>query len=66
MVAASSSVVDSTCEANVDDREPNPEFDWKVAVALGGCSFEAYNEPESSNGLPEVTPTASRIVYTDK
>ena len=42
------------------------EFDWKLAVVLGGCSFEAYNEPESSNGLPEVTPSGSRIVYTDK
>lgn len=35
-------------------------------MALGGCSFEAYNDPEVSDGLGETTPSGSKILYADK
>ena len=42
------------------------EFNWRLGVVLGGCSFEAYNEPEANGGLCEATPSGSRILYVDK
>jgi hypothetical protein len=47
--------------------EDAPDFDWEVAVALAGCSFEAYNELESEKGaLKEETLNGSNVIYTSK
>lgn len=52
--------------AGETNQPTNIQFDWRLAVALGGCSFEAYNDPENSDGLGERTPSGSRIIYADK
>lgn len=64
--AAASSEASTTAPSPSQLDPASSEYDWKLGVALSGCSFEAYNDPEEQDGLMEVTPSGSRIVYTDK
>ena len=42
-----------------------PDVDWHVALALAGCSFEAYDECEGDS-LVERSPSGSTIRYVDE
>ena len=41
------------------------DFHLPTAIALGCCSFEAYNAPYCSYGVKEVSPCTSQIIFTD-
>jgi len=49
--------------AGVDDI---PDFDLPTAVAMGVCSFEAYNEPGPMVGVAEGSETGTYKVFLDK
>ena len=42
------------------------KFSLATAVALGCCSFEAYNSPYKSYGLKEVSPCGTEMVFMDR
>ena len=42
------------------------KFSLPAAVALGCCSFEAYNAPYKSYGLKEVSPCETETVFMDR
>lgn len=42
-----------------------PALDWKVAAALAGASFEAYNELQE-RGLPERHACGADVYYLDR
>jgi len=42
------------------------KFSLATAVALGCCSFEAYNAPYKSYGLKEVSVCGTEMVYMDR
>lgn len=42
------------------------DFDLATAVALGCCSFEAYNAPYKNYGLKEVSPCKTEIIFMDR
>ena len=42
------------------------DFSLATAVALGCCSFEAYNCPYKSYGLKEVSPCGTETIFMDR
>ena len=41
-------------------------FDLGLAVALAGCAFEAYNEPEGAEGYKELALNGTTTTYVDR
>lgn len=41
-------------------------FSLSTAVALGCCSFEAYNAPYKQFGVKEVSPCNTEAIFMDK
>lgn len=41
-------------------------FHLPTAVALGHCSFEAYNAPPAIHGIKEVDPHGTETIYMDR
>lgn len=44
-----------------------PDFDWQLALALAGCSFEAYNgiEEPTDNIIKQIGISQTEITYVD-
>ena len=42
------------------------DFSLPTAIALGCCSFEAYNAPYKSYGLKEVSPCGTEAIFMDR
>jgi hypothetical protein len=43
-----------------------PSFDIGLAIALAGCAFEAYNEPEGADGFKEVALNGTTTTYVNR
>eukprot|EP00884_Botryococcus_braunii_P017013 jgi/Botrbrau1/3996/Bobra.0016s0008.1 len=48
------------------NEEVCPAFHLPTAVALGHCSFEAYNAPPNIHGVKELDPYGTETVYMDR
>lgn len=41
-------------------------FDLAHCIALAGCSFEAYTDPDAVTGFAEISWNGTKTIYTDK